>query len=112
MKFSTLFRQPSNSNFRYLCSSTVYFRLSFQVKASSFVGLNEKRELVEGKGEAETAASTIHTGVHQARPDAVCAFHLHTPYATAIGKTQEKMTGQRGNLRPLAGICHVYESYF
>ena len=25
---------------------------------------------------------------------------------------QEKMTGQRGKLRALAGICHVYESYF
>lgn len=84
-KFSTLFRHPSNSNFRYLCCSTVYFRLSFQVKASSFVGLNEKREVVEGKGEVETSASTIHTGVYQARPDAVCAFHLHPPYSTAIG---------------------------
>ena len=57
----------------------------FQVKASSFVGLNERREVVEGKGEVETAASIIHTGVHQARPDAVCAFHLHPPYSTAIG---------------------------
>ena len=25
---------------------------------------------------------------------------------------QEKMTGQRGKLRALAGICHVHESYF
>ena len=57
----------------------------FQVKASSFVGLNERREVVEGKGEVETSASTIHTGVHQARPDAVCVFHLHPPYSTAIG---------------------------
>ena len=56
-----------------------------QVKASSFVGLNGKREVVEGSGQAETAASTIHRGVHQARPDAVCAFHLHPPYCTAIG---------------------------
>ena len=41
--------------------------------------------MVEGKGEVETSASTIHTGVHRARPDAVCAFHLHPPYSTAIG---------------------------
>ena len=25
---------------------------------------------------------------------------------------QEKMRGQRGTLRALAGICHVHESYF
>ena len=25
---------------------------------------------------------------------------------------QEKMTGQRGKLRALAGICHAHESYF
>ena len=25
---------------------------------------------------------------------------------------QEKMRGQRGRLRALAGICHVHESYF
>ena len=27
-------------------------------------------------------------------------------------KNQEKMMGQRGKLRALAGICHVHESYF
>ena len=27
-------------------------------------------------------------------------------------REQEKMTGQRGKLRALVGICHVYESYF
>lgn len=56
-----------------------------KVKASSFVGLNVKREVVEGEGEADIAASTIHMGVHRARPDAVCAFHVHPPYCTALG---------------------------
>ena len=28
------------------------------------------------------------------------------------GRYQEKMRGQRGRLRALAGICHVHESYF
>ena len=27
-------------------------------------------------------------------------------------REQEKMRGQRGRLRALAGICHVHESYF
>jgi len=64
-----------------------------EVKASSFVGLNEKREVVEGTGEAETSASTIHRGVHEVRPDAVCAFHLHPPYATAIGTLKNPRLG-------------------
>lgn len=64
-----------------------------EVKASSFVGLNERREVVEGKGEVETSASTIHTGVHQARPDAVCVFHLHPPYSTAIGSLKNPKLG-------------------
>ena len=57
-----------------------------QVKASTLIGLNSKRETVEGKGEVEITAATIHWGVHQARPDAVCAFHLHPPYATALSE--------------------------
>ena len=60
--------------------------LIFQVRASSFVGLNERREVVEGNGKAEISAATIHLEVHNTRPDAVCVFHLHPPYCTAIGK--------------------------
>ena len=29
-----------------------------------------------------------------------------------MDNNQEKMRGQRGRLRALAGICHVHESYF
>ena len=29
-----------------------------------------------------------------------------------VRSKQEKMRGQRGSLRALAGICHVHESYF
>ena len=29
-----------------------------------------------------------------------------------VKSEQEKMRGQRGRLRALAGICHVHESYF
>lgn len=64
-----------------------------EVKASSFVGLNEKGEVVEGTGEVDISASTIHRGVHQARPDAVCAFHLHPPYSTAIGSLKNPRLG-------------------
>ena len=35
---------------------------------------------------ADVTAATIHKGVHDARPDATCVFHLHPPYATAMGQ--------------------------
>ena len=57
------------------------------------MGLNEKGEVVEGTGEVEISASTIHRGVHRARPDAVCAFHLHPPYCTAIGRIVLLLSG-------------------
>ena len=31
-------------------------------------------------------SNAIHEGVHDARPDAVCVFYLHSPYTTALGK--------------------------
>ena len=67
---------------------TNYIYNIFQVKASSFLGLNEKGEVLEGTGQAEISASTIHRGVHHVRPDAVCVFHVHPPYCTALGKTK------------------------
>ena len=35
----------------------------------------------------EISAATIHKGIHDARPDATCVFHLHPPYGTAIGQS-------------------------
>ena len=40
---------------------------------------------MEGKGHIQIEANAIHKGVHDARPDAVCVLHLHSPYTTAIG---------------------------
>ena len=44
------------------------------------------------------------------------AVDFKTDYNVEIVKLmelmQEKMRGQRGRLRALAGICHVHESYF
>ena len=40
---------------------------------------------MEGKGHIQIETNAIHKGVHDARPDAVCVFHLHSPYTTAIG---------------------------
>ena len=40
---------------------------------------------MEGQGEVQIEATAIHKGVHDARKDAVCVFHLHAPYTTALG---------------------------
>lgn len=50
------------------------------------LGLNEQGEVVEGTGHVDIAAMTIHLGLHKARPDAKCAGHIHSPYATALGE--------------------------
>ncbi|XP_014675006.1 PREDICTED: putative aldolase class 2 protein CC_1201 [Priapulus caudatus] len=56
-----------------------------EVTASSLVGLDDKLQVVEGDGMAETTAACIHTELHRARPDASCVLHVHPPYSTAIG---------------------------
>ena len=56
-----------------------------QATPSSLIGVNDKGELVEGQGAVQTEATAIHVGLHDARPDAVCVFHLHSPYTTALG---------------------------
>lgn len=50
--------------------------------------MNEACEVVEGSGLAQIESSVIHKGIH-ARPDAACVFHLHPPYATALGNNYQ-----------------------
>ncbi|XP_031551203.1 uncharacterized protein LOC116288538, partial [Actinia tenebrosa] len=57
-----------------------------EAKPDLLVGVNFKGEVVEGQEEVEASAWTIHLGIHKARPDALCVFHLHPPYVTALGK--------------------------
>ena len=59
--------------------------LFVQATPSSLIAVNDRGELVEGQGEVQIEATAIHKGVHDARKDAVCVFHLHAPYTTALG---------------------------
>lgn len=61
---------------------------AFQATPSCLVGVNEACEVVEGSGLAQIESSVIHKGIH-ARPDAACVFHLHPPYATALGNNYQ-----------------------
>ncbi|KXJ06413.1 uncharacterized protein LOC110254377 [Exaiptasia diaphana] len=60
-----------------------------EIEPESLVGINEQGDTVEGTGDVEISAKTIHLGIHQARPDAKCAFHVHPPYTTAMGMLQD-----------------------
>ena len=65
-------------------SECIFFTFA-QATPSSLLGVNDSGQLVEGQGHIQIEANSIHKGVHDARPDAVCVFHLHSPYTTAIG---------------------------
>lgn len=77
-----------------------------EVTPSSLIALNEKGEVVEGEGEVQIETAVIHKGVHDARPDAVCVFHLHLPYATALGMLEENCFGMYHQTH-----CRFYDSF-
>ncbi|XP_078606733.1 putative aldolase class 2 protein CC_1201 [Branchiostoma floridae x Branchiostoma japonicum] len=60
-----------------------------QVTASCLVGVNERGEVVEGTGKAETSAAEIHLAVYDARDDVKSVMHTHAPYATALGTLED-----------------------
>jgi ribulose-5-phosphate 4-epimerase/fuculose-1-phosphate aldolase len=41
-------------------------------------------KVIEGRGEVEATAFSIHLAVHMASPRARCVLHTHMPYATAL----------------------------
>ena len=55
-----------------------------EVSASNLLVLDAKGRLLEGEGEFEKTAFTIHSRIHLAQPRAACVLHTHMPYATAL----------------------------
>jgi ribulose-5-phosphate 4-epimerase/fuculose-1-phosphate aldolase len=55
-----------------------------EVSASNLLVLDAKGRVLEGEGEFEKTAFTIHSRIHLAHPRAVCVLHTHMPYATAL----------------------------
>lgn len=62
------------------------FGLRFdEITASSLVKVNTRGEVIDGSGRpVNPTGFTIHGAVHQARPDAACVIHLHTPAGVAL----------------------------
>jgi adducin len=58
-----------------------------EVTASSLVKVDMRGDVIE-KGTTtlgiNKAGFTLHSAIHQARPDLKCVIHLHTPSAVAV----------------------------
>ena len=67
-----------------------------EITASSLITVDDAGNKLEGEGEVELTAITLHTGIHVAHPQAACVLHTHMPYATAIACLEN------GRLEPLS----------
>ena len=72
-----------------------------EVTASTLVKVDVRGEVVDGGSTGlgiSKAGFTLHSAIHQARPDIKCIIHLHTPAAVAVS--------QIGSLSGFLIICH------
>lgn len=60
--------------------------MALQVTASNLVMVDGDAKMVEGDTEPELAASCIHLGIREVRPDAKVVMHTHQPYVTALSQ--------------------------
>lgn len=73
-----------------------YFGQSFsQIRASDLVLCDHSGAIVRGTKTVNKAAFVIHSAIHEARPDAVCAVHTHSMYGksfSALGRKLQPIT--------------------
>ena len=68
-----------------------------RVTASSLLITDAGGEVVEGDGVPDLSAWAIHYPIHQARPDIVCALHVHSPAITALSMIDGWRLDERGS---------------
>lgn len=66
-----------------------------EVRASDLLLVDQEGKVLEGEGELEVSAFTIHSQIHLCHPRAACVLHTHMPYATALTAVEE------GRLEPV-----------
>lgn len=59
-----------------------------EVSASNLLAVDAAGTVLEGDGEIEKTAFTIHSRIHLANPRAACVLHTHMPNATALAVTE------------------------
>lgn len=65
------------------------------IRVSDLLLIDDRGEIVEGKGPVNVAAFAIHSAVHGARPDVVAAAHAHSLYGkswSSLGRLLEPLT--------------------
>ena len=67
-----------------------------EISASNLIVVNDEGAKIEGEGEVELTAITLHTGIHKANAGAACVLHTHMPHATALACLEN------GRLEPLS----------
>lgn len=60
-----------------------------EVKASDILVVDNEGKVLEGEGEAELSAVSIHGPIHARHPKGRCVLHTHMPYATALCTVEE-----------------------
>lgn len=68
-----------------------------RVTASSLVELDPAGNAVSGDGQLNVSAWAIHDPIQRARPDIVCALHVHAPYSTALVSIDGWRLNERGS---------------
>ncbi len=66
-----------------------------RIRVSDLILVNHKGEVIEGEQPVNEAAFVIHSQVHTARPDVVCAAHAHSTYGKSwsnLGRLLDPLT--------------------
>jgi ribulose-5-phosphate 4-epimerase/fuculose-1-phosphate aldolase len=81
-------RDPERTDCFWVNPMGVSFK---QIKMSDLILVDHEGNVVEGNGLLNGAAFTIHSKVHQARPDVVAAAHTHSVYGKAWSTLGRKL---------------------
>jgi ribulose-5-phosphate 4-epimerase/fuculose-1-phosphate aldolase len=83
-----------------------------EVTASSLVKIDlAGNKVMDSPYFINPAGFTIHSAVHEARPDALCVMHLHTDYGIAVSAQKDGLLAiSQQSMFPLASLgYHEYE---
>lgn len=89
-----------------------YGQLFDEITASSLVKVNESGNPVMATDHpVNPAGFTIHSAIHDARPDVHCVLHTHTPSGVAVSAQQDGLRAwSQQSIFPLASLAyHDYE---
>jgi ribulose-5-phosphate 4-epimerase/fuculose-1-phosphate aldolase len=81
------------------------------IRVKDLVLVNDRGEVVEGKGPVNAAAFAIHSRIHIARPDVVAAAHAHSVYGKAWSSLRRPLEPLTQDSLAFYGDHAVYDDY-